>query len=453
MRRSTHILTAVVLVVLSVPIFGAAPARGPVVPVPSLKESAARDLADFMDRASKLREDDIEGRLTLARWSYSRQMYSQAVEMANQALYRDPGNRAAYTILQQVDDARPLPEKPDVELALKEEMQRRFKHDFRTRNSKHFVLVYDTTDAFAAQRATSMEKVYDAFRFYFNMNTLRPDFLEERLVVVLFKDREDYLAYIKQTENADFSWSAGFYSQRSNRSAFYDEASGSTAASVSKQADELKARIDEFNRQIATARGQNQTGMVNNLTVQRNRVSEALAQFNNRLGNQVLLQNNSKTMHEAAHQVAFNMGIQTRTVDYPMWLSEGMACSFEFEDSAGHRGPALLNTGRISIIKGAIRDNKLPTIEKVISEDPEDTPDEATLSIAYAEAWALFHYLYKYHRQGMEDYLLAYKNHRILRRIGPEERRTMFTKAFGADLDALNRKFVDYLKSLPGKAP
>src|SRR5207253_3063313 len=111
-----------------------------------------------------------------------------ATEMADQALYRDPNSRAAYTILQQVDDARPLPPEPEEEGTLKTEMKNRFKHDFKTRNSKHFLLCYDTTDTFASQRGTLMEKTYDAFRFYFNMNTLRPDFLEKRLVVVLFKD-------------------------------------------------------------------------------------------------------------------------------------------------------------------------------------------------------------------------------------------------------------------------
>jgi hypothetical protein len=35
--------------------------------------------------------------------------------------------------------------------------------------------------------------------------------------------------------------------------------------------------------------------------------------------------------------------------------------------------------------------------------------------------------------------------------IGPDERLRIFTKAFGGDIPELNRKFVAYLKSLPGR--
>jgi hypothetical protein len=385
------------------PLPATAPVRSTPTTIPPKIDSTASDIAEFLSRSSKLKEDDVDGRLSLARWAHGREMYDQAVEMANQALYRDPNSRAAYTILQQVDDARPLPPEPDAETALKEEMRVRFKRDFKTRTSKHFMLVYDTTDTFAAQRAATMERVYDAFRFYFNMNTLRPAFLTKRLPVLLLKDREDYLLYGKQTENTDLSWSAGYYTQRSNRSVFYDDASGASAASFARQTNALKAQIEDFNKQIATARGQGQIGMVNNLLVQRNRVSESLNQVNNRMGTQVAAQNNSKTMHEAAHQVAFNLGIQKRSVDYPLWFSEGLACSFEFEDAQGRRGPALLNTGRVSIIKEALKNDTLIPLEKFLAVDLTDMSDEAAMHVTYAQGWALFHYLYKFHRQGNED--------------------------------------------------
>ncbi|HVT80819.1 MAG TPA: hypothetical protein VHM90_09185, partial [Phycisphaerae bacterium] len=120
-------------------------------------DTALQDLTTFLERASKLKDDDVEGRLALARWARDKKMYEQAQEMADQVLYRDAGNRAAYLILQQVDEARPLPEERELEGVLKGEMVQRFKHPFSSRNSKHFLIVYDTTDAFAIQRAGAME--------------------------------------------------------------------------------------------------------------------------------------------------------------------------------------------------------------------------------------------------------------------------------------------------------
>jgi len=418
-------------------------------------DAAVRDLTDYLERAAKLKEDDIDGRLALARWAFDRKMYEQAADMADQVLYRDPGNRAAYAMLQKVDDAKPLPEEPDTEAALKVDLTRRFQHEFKTRNSKHFIIAYDTTDAFAVQRATSMEKAYDAFQFYFNMSALRPDFLEKRLVVILVKDREDYLAYGRQTQGADLSWSGGFYSQRTNRAIFFDDASGPSAASMVKQQTDLKAQIEDLNKRISQFAAQGQTGMVNTLTVERNRAAESLTHVNNQLTNKALVQNNATTMHEAAHQIAFNMGIQMRQVDYPMWLSEGLACSFEVEDSAGHRGPALINYGRMDGLKQLVKSDKLVPIEKFIAADlpaPTGTTNQDEVTGYYAESWALFHYLYKFERAGTEKYLLAYKAHAPLRQIGAEERKTLFIKAFGDDLEGLNKKFVAYVKALPAKA-
>ena len=69
----------------------------PVAPSRPAPDAALRDLTEFMERAGRLKDSDVEGRLALARWCRDREMWAQAAEMANQALYRDPGNRVAYT--------------------------------------------------------------------------------------------------------------------------------------------------------------------------------------------------------------------------------------------------------------------------------------------------------------------------------------------------------------------
>jgi hypothetical protein len=406
-------------------------------------------MIEYLNRQSQLKDDDIEPRLTLARWARDRQMWPQAQEMADQVLYRDPGNRAAYLVLQQVDEARPLPPDPDAEKALTEEMRLRFKHDFKTRNTKHFLIAYDTTDTYAIQRGVAMEKAYDAFQFYFNMSKIRPDFLDRRLVMILLKDREDYLAYGMQMERHDLSWSGGYYSQRTNRSIFFDEASAPSNASFAKQTSTFKSKVDELESQIRDATRTGQTGLVNQLTLERNNINEYLARLRDRASSNAQVQNNATTMHEAAHQIAFNMGIQNRGIDYPFWLSEGLACSFEIEDSVGHRGPALVNFGRLPPLKDALKNDKLIPLEQVISTNPDPAKENGAL--AYAEAWALFHYLYRFNRDGMEQYLLAYKSHAPNRPISADERKVLFTKAFGKDLDDLNKKWIAYLRSLPAR--
>jgi hypothetical protein len=436
------------------PSTSATKSAAPVSPAAATKAAPDNPLAnaaDYLDRASHLKEDDVDGRLALARWTFNHQMYSQAVEMVNQALYLEPQNRAAYTILQQVDDARPLAEEPQTAAALKKEMEDGFKHEFKIKYTRHFMICYDTTDVFAAQRGTYLEKSYDAFHFFFNMKTLHPEFLSGHLKVILFKSRDDYLTYGKEVEKNDFSWAVGFYAQGRNRSVFYDESSGVTGSSYDKQAAKLKAQLEDYNKQLATARQLNQNGLVATLNVEITRTNNALTQLSFQRGNQVQAQNNATTMHEASHQISFNSGIQTRAVDYPFWLSEGLACSFEVEDASGHRGPAILNFGRIGTLKQALRENRLNSIEAVVSAASPSVEDEKGLTLAYAESWAVFHYLYKFQRQGMEDFLLAYRSHRPFVRIGAEEKKAIFVKAFGDNFEDLNKKYTAYIKSLPSR--
>jgi hypothetical protein len=75
------------------------------------------------------------------------------------------------------------------------------------------------------------------------------------------------------------------------------------------------------------------------------------------------------------------------------------------------------------------------------------------MSVFYAEGWALFHYLYKTNRGGLEKYLIAYNNIPVGRQVPNTQRRQLFTDAFGDDIPGLERRFVNYLKDLPTRPP
>jgi hypothetical protein len=431
--------------------------------VPTINDRAAGDLVEFMSKKAALQENDSGGRLALARWARDKELWSQAAEVAREVLDRDSESKGAWSILREVDHAISLPDEPDTAAGLIKEFNHRFNRDdktpararaqFKTRNSRHFLLCYDTSDTFAAQRGGVLEKAYDAFMFFFTMQKLRPNFLDKRLVVILFKDREDYLAYAKATEGVDLGWAAGYYSQRTNRSAFYDDSSGPAVEHVEKQIDKAKAQLRELSAQIQQARSQGKNAHAGALSRQREELSNAIFQVNNRIDNALGVMNTVKTAHEAAHQLAFNTGIQKRRVDYPLWLCEGLACCFELEDRTNRRGPSVLNTGRIGVLKEALTRGKLISLENFISRPQPAVMDENTMSVFYAEGWALFHYLYKTNRGGLEKYLIAYNNLPVGRQVSTEQRRKLFTDAFGDDIPNLDRRFSNYVKDLPSRPP
>jgi hypothetical protein len=410
----------------------------------------AADLTAYLSQRAALQLDDIPDRLALSHWAITHEMWTQAADMAHEVLDRDPDNRVAWNILQQIDGVVLLPENKEVEDGLKAECLRRFGHNFQTRNTRHFLICYDTTDAFAIQRGAALEKAYDAFLFNFNMRKIRPNFLSARLVVLLIKTRDDYLAYAKQTEGADLSWAAGYYSQRTNRTAFYDDSTGPSAEGAEQTLAQLRAKLKALTLDISRATSQSQ---INALTIERAHTSQAVTQIDLRINNAVGMLNNVKTVHEAAHQLAFNTGIQSRLVDYPLWFSEGLACSFETEDATHHRGPAVVNAARMVVIKDFLHRGKLLPLDAFITNPQPAKMDEETLNLFYAESWALFHYLYRTNRAGLENYLLAYKALPILRAVLPDQRLQLFTDAFGNDLPTLQKNFTAYLKALPPRTP
>jgi hypothetical protein len=414
-------------------------------------DAAQSDLAGYLQRHAALKAGDVPGRLDLARWCRDREMWGQVAEVSREVLAIDPDNRIAYQYQKLVDVNVPLFHDEKQEAKLVEEFQKRFGRVFQVYYTRHFLILHDTPRDFAASRGTALEKAYDAFMFFFNMKVLRPQFLQAPLVVVLFKERDDYLAYAKQTEGADLGWSAGYYSQRTNRSAFYDDSTGPSAEHAEQQIDRLRQLLKDLNAQINEANQHGKRSLANQLAAERNRAAQAIFQLSNRVDNAVGIINNVKTLHEAAHQLAFNTGVQKRLVDYPLWFSEGLACCFEAEDHNGNRGPAVLNSGRIGVLKKALAEEKLIPLEDFIAQQTPEAMDEKTLSVWYAQGWALFHYMYKFHRPELEKYLLAYQAEPAVREIMPERRKKLFTDAFGADLALLEKQFLAYLKELPGK--
>ena len=52
---------------------------------------------------------------------------------------------------------------------------------------------------------------------------------------------------------------------------------------------------------------------------------------------------------------------------------------------------------------------KLIPLETLVKTNPDTSGDLPSLTVFYAESWAPFHYLYKFPRNDLEEYILAYR--------------------------------------------
>ncbi len=204
--------------------------------------------------------------------------------------------------------------------------------------------------------------------------------------------------------------------------------------------------------QIDAARAAGDTAKVDSLTTERATLSAEILKAATQIENLLIQRNTSKTVHEACHQLAFNTGIQKRLVDYPLWLTEGIACSFEAEGPAGSRGPGIVNYGRADVFKDALKSGDALPLATLLAPPPARL-DEKQLGLYYAQGWALTHYLYRYRRAAFEQYLSAYLAQRPAHALAAAQQLQLFTKAFGEDLGLLEKQYETYIKDLPAKAP
>lgn len=149
-------------------------------------------------------------------------------------------------------------------------------------------------------------------------------------------------------------------------------------------------------------------------------------------------------MHEAAHQVSFNCGLLNRDGDKPLWLAEGLACYCEATEKGAWQGVGRPNNpDRLHVLAQVQRGKAklLPIAELVGSADWRK--DSATLTVGYAQSWALFHLLMHRRPEALRKYLAL-----IYPRRTPDHRLTDFRQVFGADLTRLDRELAGYVTDL-----
>lgn len=154
-------------------------------------------------------------------------------------------------------------------------------------------------------------------------------------------------------------------------------------------------------------------------------------------------------IHEAVHQVAFNVGLHRRMSDNPLWLLEGLATAFEPEN---FRKPlpntpvsAKINRSRYVHFRNYLERRPAKSLSEFLQND--DLFKSATLD-AYSQAWALTFYLMETRSQQYGRYLKAISSRPPLETYEPDARLEDFRQAFGQNIESLETEFLRYMSRL-----
>ena len=282
---------------------------------------------------------------------------------------------------------------------------------FDVHATKHYLIAYNTSKAYAQWCGALFERLYNAFTNYWSRRgfELRAEF---PLVAIVFADQESYARFARGELGDAAKSIIGYYSLATNRMTMYDLTGEET----------LRAPGDRRGSPL---------------------------QINQMLSRPEAERTVATVIHEATHQIAFNCGLQTRYADIPLWISEGIAVYFETPDLSskkGWRNIGSINPMRLAAFREYIARRPGDSLRTLVADDARfrDTDKAAD---AYAEAWALNYFLIQKKQKQYRAYLQMLVEKKQLIWDDPATRIAEFTSVFGG-LAALETEFQRYMAKL-----
>lgn len=276
---------------------------------------------------------------------------------------------------------------------------------FRRLESRHFVVLSNGDDRWTREKMILLERTYHEFGRFTRRLDLHAIPPQHKLLCVLFADYDSYRSFAQQHDGLDAPWVAGYYSINHNRIVLYDDSTGPAFLRAMAALDRHDRLAGERRAAATRARQSRQGDMAELLDRSAGEIERDVRHRRTQLFEHAAGLSVSKTLHEAAHLLAFNTGVQLRSRNYPFWLSEGLAASFETDRPEQAFGPQRTDTGRIETFRRLRDDDLTIPLRELIELDEPRGEDERAIDAQYAQAHALFTWLYHNRRRDLAAYL------------------------------------------------
>lgn len=392
----------------------------------------------FIRRLRAAAEIDTEEVFEVADWCLLQGYMDGFNKCIDKCLEMDPDNKRARTIRKlQARMEKSLPESPKVEAYMRRHVT---KKGMKILKSKHYVLLHDTPDvergkSRAEERLELLERVYDSFMLKFFSQGVKLKIPKYRMMVVLFKDRDDFLAYSKKL-GPDNESLAGFWHTQTNLAVFFDQAESSRF----KEVRDLERRM--ASQREDAIRNRKRISNVNQIV----RIADALDLILKMAREDADIE---VVSHEATHQLAGNTGLFPRHVRVPSWIHEGLATYFESPEDASWGGVGAVNSDRLRKYRVLASDTEHSNVKFIVGDQIFRYAGDLNQTLhGYAQAWALTHFLVERH---FDEYMA------FCQRLGemppdiilsPDVLTSIFEEVCESELDSLNSEWHRYMKSL-----
>ncbi len=285
-------------------------------------------------------------------------------------------------------------------------LQAEFGDGFVVVRTPHYLICTDAGPGYGEWCGQLFERLHTGFQKFWKDRLPGLEVPERPLVAIAFATRQEYQTFQATDAGGQVAAAQGYFSSRTNRVVLFDQTSDELGGQSRSAAD-----IQKLARRNAGAI--------------------------------------ATVIHEAVHQLSFNMGLQTRYADNPLWFSEGLAMYFETPDleaRSGWRTIGQINPTRLDQYRSELKQHRLEIRSLIATDDRFRDPQLAIP--AYAEAWALHFFLLRTQKEKYNSYLNLLRTKAPLKWDTPEQRVADFELAFGplADIESEHAKFMTRLR-------
>lgn len=283
---------------------------------------------------------------------------------------------------------------------------------FDVYRTKNYVICHNVNKAYIQWVGALFERLHRAFHTFWTAKGVKLVEPKFPLVAVVFADKESYQAYAEKTYGKGTGSLVAFYSLRSNHVTLFDL----TGVGATRREGDKRGNA---------------------------------AQINEMLSHEDAALNVSCVVHEAFHQLQFNCGLSQRFADVPLWVAEGLAVYFETPDlgsSQGWRTVGAVNYGRLATLGEYLPQRPAQSLKSMMVDDKRFSDPRQALP-AYAEAWAMNHFLLQRYGKKYVKYLQLIAAKQAGVADTPEGRLREFESTVG-NLNKLDAEFLKHVRAL-----
>jgi hypothetical protein len=423
---------------------------------------------EILRKKKELATGDAAGAVALAKAAAAAGLPADQGELLELAATWAPGDEQIRTALAgwRVFE-KPLPPNPEAEAALAAAAGKGAEI-YRT---PHWRIAYATDLAVARRRGEMLEASWRKFRDLVEGAGLVVRPIADRMECIVFKDHAEW-AKATGLPAADVASLVGLYMTDSRRILLYDTRTSPAALETERAVtDEIAALADARAavEKQKTSLAQLETALAEALSATRRdeaRVTQLrqfiddtkkaladnedaittrsaeLEKFKGTVAQHFAVENLSAATHEACHQVAFALGVSKP--GQPLWLVEGLATLFEPQSRTTFVLEAA-NTGRLGDLRRGIASGDTGKLRRIVTDEVFASAEKRAM--AYADSWSLTYFLARRRPAELAKFLAGGTS----LANGPasaDARIADFRKFFGADLDAIEREWREYVDRL-----